>query len=524
MAAFVATVLVPMALAALTPPLQDDEVRYHLPYAMHFVEQERIVPNLFLRFPFFTLNVNLLYAAAFLFGDDVTPHYVHLLLGALAGLALYVLASPVCGRAVAFASVMLFFAVPHFAKFASTAFIDMGLAAFVTSAVACLDRARDRPALVVCAGLAFGAALGSKYLVLAFAPLLVAWAAYRTRSGPLVARFAVIALLTGAPWYVYNAVWTGNPISPFAAEWFGSWPWTAEDTARQIDRLTEERLERSWAGLLSLPWYLVTDSRRFNAPPIPALLAIGLAALALLPWWSRGMRPYGVLVLVVVVVWFFTTPYFRYLAAVQPLLCLISVWSLAGALRLVVSVAARVRAVPEAAGRSVAVWGAVVLAVIVAEIYFWGRYRPLGYEAVTERVVHRERFLRETLPVYGVVEHLRRSGARNEVILAFQSRDLFSYVRMNRVVGDYFGPMAFRRTLFKYSPCDPRFPEPLRRAGISLLVVPRRLADPTIQTETWPTLARRECLASSLTSEYTDRHSIVFRVGPPAPPSESSHE
>ena len=177
------TVLTPVALDALTPPFMSDEVRYHLPYALHFAEQGRIVPDLYLRYPFHTLNVNLLYAAALISGDDVTPHFVHLLLGSLAGLALYVLAVPVCGRVTAFCAVMLFFVTPNFTHFAATAYIDLGLAAFVTSAIACLDRARERPALVVCAGLAFGAALGSKYLALALVPLVVAWAAYRSRDG-----------------------------------------------------------------------------------------------------------------------------------------------------------------------------------------------------------------------------------------------------------------------------------------------------------------------------------------------------
>ena len=64
MMAIAGSVLLPVALQGLTPPLQSDEVRYHLPYALHFVEQGRIAPDLYLRFPFFTLNVNLLYAAA----------------------------------------------------------------------------------------------------------------------------------------------------------------------------------------------------------------------------------------------------------------------------------------------------------------------------------------------------------------------------------------------------------------------------------------------------------------------------
>ena len=503
MIAIVGTVLAPVALNGLTPPLHSDEVRYHLPYALHFVEQGRIAPDLYLRFPFFTLNVNLLYAAAIVFGDDVTPHFVHLLLGALAGLALYVLAAPVCGRVTAFCAVMLFFVTPNFRIFAPTAYIDLGLAAFITSTIACLDRARERPALVVCAGLAFGAALGSKYLALAFVPLLVAWAAYRTRTGAQIARFTAIAVLTGAPWYLYNLVWTGNPVSPFAGDWFGSWPWTAEDLAVQTQQLTQERYERSLSGLLSFPYYLVTDSWRFSISSVPDLLAPGLVALALLPLWNRNMRPYGFIVLVVLIAWFFSTPYFRYLTAILPVWCLISVWSVERILWFGVSLVARRQTIPVGARRHVS-YAAAATVLFFAEYHFWLHNRWLDRDAVTERVVHRDHFLRERVPVYGVVEHLRRSGARDEVIFAFPPGALLSYVRMNRIVGDHFGPMGYRRNLLTNSLCPERFVDQLQLKGVSRLVVSQKFLDRSLAWTTY--------ITSRLTSEYADRYATVFRI------------
>ena len=505
MVAVVGTVLVPVALNALTPPLMSDEVRYHLPYALHFVEQGRIAPDLYLRFPFFTLNVNLLYAAALAFGDDVTPHFVHLLLGFLAGLALYALAAPRFGRVTAFCAVLLFFVTPNFARFAATAYIDLGLAVFVTSAIACLDRARGRRALAVCAGMAFGAALGTKYLALALLPLLVAWAAFRTRSGAQVARFAVVAVLTGAPWYVYNFIWTGNPVSPFAGEWFGTWPWTAEDLVSQMRHLAKRGHDLSLAEILSLPYNLLSDSWRFSIPPVPVVLAAGLVALALLPWWEPDMRPYGAVVLVFVVAWFFTAAYFRYLTAILPLLCLVSAWSVGWVLRPVVTVAARGATDPTVTRRRASyVAGAIVL--FFAGHHFWLHNRWLDAAAVTERVVHRDRFLRERIPVYGVVEHLRRSGVQGEVVLAFPPGPLLSYARMNRVVGDHFGPMGHRQTLLGNSVCQERLVERLRLKDVALLVLSKKYLDRR------PALNRY--LNSQLASEYEDEHATVFRIEP----------
>ena len=502
MIAVAGTVLVPVALNALTPPYMSDEVRYHLPYALHFVEQGRIVPDLYLRYPFHTLNVNLLYAAALIFGDDVTLHYIHLLLGCLAGLALYVLAVSKCGRLIAFCAVLLFFVTPTFRLFAPTAFVDLGLAAFVTSTVACLDRARGRSALVVCAGLAFGAALGTKYLALALFPLVVAWAAYRTRDGRETARFTAVAVLVGAPWYIYNLIWTGNPISPFAGDWFGSWPWTAEDLAEQTRELTQWGRSHSLSNLVLLPYDLVFESHWYRVQSVPVPLAIGLMSLVLLPWWRPKMRPYGIFVLVVVTAWYFTASIFRYLAAILPVWCFISVWSVERTLWYAVSRATRRQITPVVARRHVS-YAAVGIVLVFAGHDVWSYQRWLDATAITERVVHRDRFLRKRVPVYGVAEHLRRTGARDEVIFAFPPGALFSYASGNRVVGDYFGPMASRQLGFS-SLCPERMIEQLRLKGVSLLVLSQTFLDNRSTLNAYAT--------SRLASEYRDRHAAVFRI------------
>ena len=501
MALIAGVVLVPVALDALTPPYMSDEVRYHLPYALHFLEQGRIVPDLYLRYPFHTLNVNLLYGAALGVGDDVTPHYIHLLLGCLTGLALYVLAAPRCGRTLAFCAVLLFFVTPSFRLFAPTAMVDLGLAAFVTATLACLDRARSQPALVVCAGLAFGAALGTKYLALALLPLVVAWAAYRTRDSRQIARFALVAVLAGAPWYIYNLIWTGNPISPFAGEWLGSWPWTADDLAAQTRELNQWAGQRSLSDLLSLPYQLVFEPHRFRVQSVPAPTAFGLMALVLLPWWSPKIRPYGILVLVVVTVWFFTASNFRYLVAILPVWCLISVWSVERALWWAVSVVARRKVIPEAArGHVLPAAAAIVLVFVVYHFLQYSRW--LDRDAVTERVVHRDRFLRERVPVYGVAEHLRRSGVRGETIFVFPPGALFSYARANRVVGDYFGPMGYSRKFIFNWVCPERLLERLQ--DISLMVISQEFL------KIRPELKRG--LGSRSTTEYADRYAVVFRI------------
>ena len=141
--AAVLALLTPIALAPLTPPHYSDEVRYHLPYALHFVEQGGIAPDLHLRYPFFTLNINLLYSFALMVGDEVTTHYMHFMLGLLTALNLYALARRLGNAAIAFGSVLLFLTLPLVVQLAASAYIDLGLACFVFAAIVCLSRCRN---------------------------------------------------------------------------------------------------------------------------------------------------------------------------------------------------------------------------------------------------------------------------------------------------------------------------------------------------------------------------------------------
>ena len=233
------------------------------------------------------------------------------------------------------------------------------------------------------------------------------------------------------------------------------------------------------------------------------LLAPGLVALVLLPLWNRNMRPYGFIVLVVVIAWFFSTPHFRYLTAILRC-CALSrcgAWSESSPSCGLASPSQRAakqfQQVPEDMCRTRR--GNVLFFV---EYHFWLHNRWLDAAAVTERVVHRDRFLREKIPVYGVVEHLRRTGAQDEVIFAFPPGALFSYARKNRVVGDFFGPMGYRGKLDTAGFCPERFLEGLQ--GVSLLVLPRDYL------HNHPVLNR--LLTSRGTFEYADRHATVFRI------------
>jgi hypothetical protein len=78
-----ALVALPALVAPLAPPAAFDELMYHLPYARQVAQQGSLGIHEWLRYPWFPYNYNLLYAAALQVGDDVLPHFLNALAGAL---------------------------------------------------------------------------------------------------------------------------------------------------------------------------------------------------------------------------------------------------------------------------------------------------------------------------------------------------------------------------------------------------------------------------------------------------------
>jgi hypothetical protein len=105
--------------------------------------------------------------------------------------------------------------------------VDLIMAAWILVATWFLVRfGRERRlAQLVCAGLAAGAALGTKYVAMLFVPWLVLAAVFLTWKEPCRWRYlAAVAVSVTVPavyWFARNAVQFGNPLYPLHVEAFG---------------------------------------------------------------------------------------------------------------------------------------------------------------------------------------------------------------------------------------------------------------------------------------------------------------
>ena len=183
----------------------------------------------------------------------------------------------------------IFFAQPLMLWDATSTFIEPGLACAVAlSSWNLLRFVREghRDALIL-AGLFAGAAAGMKFLGLIAAlavtvtAVLVLW---RRLKPAHVLAFALPAVAVALPWYVKNAVLTGNPFYPHI---FGGLNGSASD---ELDAAMESFGHgHAFTDFLLVPLRLVGDAEAFDGGEFLLPLVVAFAPLiVLLP---RSRRP-----------------------------------------------------------------------------------------------------------------------------------------------------------------------------------------------------------------------------------------
>lgn len=286
---------VPAFVLSLYPPTGFDETMYHLPYASAFAATHRlaVVPEHL--FPVYPQLLEMLFAALLLVAGDVATHTVQFVcMGAIAAAA-FALGQRFGGRRAGLLGAALWLANPLVHYQAATAYIDLGYALFAILAVFAWELWREEsdPRWLVASGILAGFAADTKYLgldwlgMLAVATWLAAPRGRRFARAGLLVAFAALAM---TPWYLRNAVVTGNPIFPFlsewapgaraaraAASWAGSAGWLVETVFGG--------LRHPWT-LVTLPWRVAFDAAGFShqSPLSPSYLVI----LPLMVWQARG--------------------------------------------------------------------------------------------------------------------------------------------------------------------------------------------------------------------------------------------
>lgn len=276
---FVATTLLLTFPLALTPPTNWDSLVYHLVGPERYLQAHRMtyeLDNYYLLFPAFT---EMLFTAGIALKSDVVPRLIHfgyllLTIGALSAFA-----ARYWERRLGLLAAALFLSIPTAVWIASWSYVDVALTFCSFAALHALlnwlpsersgsgQRHATAPpdtlesgqmGWLILAGLFTGASASIKYtgvVSLLIPDVVLLWWLIRRRltarrflTGILVV--AGLALAVSAPWYLKNAVVTGNPVYPLV--WGGS-DWN-EISARWLD---PRGPKASLPDLITLPWRLI---------------------------------------------------------------------------------------------------------------------------------------------------------------------------------------------------------------------------------------------------------------------------
>ena len=431
--AFALLLLAPALWGALYPPTTYDALSYHLPAARSYLLAHQVLPLPNLRFPVLPALGEMLFAGAMLVCDDLTAQLVEFLFLLLVLAALVSWAQRLGRPLTGLWSVGLVAGTPLLLTLGSMAYVDVGLTTFATLgfyALHCYTETGERGWLTL-AGAFGGCAAGTKHSGLFLVALFAAYALVVARRHRMAVRqmwpFAGAALVFGAPWYVWIACWTGNPIWPFLGNSVGHGFWIGADYAWLDWSLKGYGWGRALPSLLLLPWHLAFGRAvgELGLAPAPFVL------LPVTLWWALRKRRSRLLLAAIaayVLFWFYTSQQLRFLLPVWPTLVFLDS-------RAIDELTTPLRGhLPGWAQRTAA-----------AALFIAFAFPVFGtYKAVLENgplpVVPsaREAFLRRRLPSYSIYSDLNGRYGRGYTIYAFHD-EAMKYYCDGTPVGDWFG-------------------------------------------------------------------------------------
>jgi hypothetical protein len=310
-------------LAVAAPISSPDALLYHAADPALFEKTHRIYAVPWNSSSYEPFSVEMLVLDGFLLWNPVQGAFAPLLLALVALGVVSGFAHRVAGRSGALLAGAIFFAQPFMVWEATSVFIESGIALAVALAgwnLFRFARQQERSALVL-AGVFAGGAAGMKYLgliaALTLSTVVVAVLARRLTLR-LALAFALPAVAVALPWYVKNAVLTGNPFYPHL---FGGLNTSA--SSELTSTMESFGHGHSVLDFVLLPARLLADAKPFDGGQYLSPLFLVFAPVALFLRGRVAVRIAWAGVLLYVVVWFVTTQQARFLVPLMPALAVL---------------------------------------------------------------------------------------------------------------------------------------------------------------------------------------------------------
>ncbi len=445
----------------LAPPsgADYDSLTYHLAVPAQYLRFGKVVELPYDHHSYFPFTLEMLFTLGLWARGVVFAKLFHWLMLPIGALALVALGKRAGSARAGLLAACLYASSPLILQEATTAYIDLGFAAFtflaILSFVIALET-RSRREFALC-GAFCGFCLGTKYfgaLIFGFLGLWLLFSVRKTAQNPFdrmvwrrnLAFFTLSALILGGFWYARNIVWTGNPVFPFAYRLFGGQGWTAQmardyDISQAIYGFGKTPIDLVW-----LPWRLAMSPLNFGQPlwplatpplqngltgafevqglllssfPGPALFAFGVPALFL----ANKPRP---IVLVtaffsfLLAFWFLTSQQIRYLIPALGMLALIGGWG-------IVQIAPRLRFASKIGAAMLALW-------LLFAPYWLVQNNRVAWDVISGAQTPTA-YLRRTFSGFDAMEYANQNTPKNAKFAVFGESRCF-YLDRNYFWGD----------------------------------------------------------------------------------------
>lgn len=318
-------VLALLQFASVGVPAMCDATSYHVPYADVFLQHRGLAVDEHLIYPYNAFNINLLYSLALMLDRDLSyVQSVHALLATLSLFGMFAFCRSAGQRwwvslATPFLCVQVY--TVWYARYLAN--VDLGGMFFVLAAVFAAylwGRDRDASWLLAVSAIAFGMAIGSKYILCVFAlpfALHILWQAKGRCLRPWLV-YAAWASAFGLWWYIRNWLATGNPLHPFAPGLFGYYLLDASDMTAHVGDMQNTFIPRNLMGLLQMPWF-AHENEVLNAQGAFLVIVLLYAGTLLQGFAMRGINMLLLFAWVQLLSWWLASQDPRHLMSVMPL-------------------------------------------------------------------------------------------------------------------------------------------------------------------------------------------------------------
>jgi len=492
--------LLPVLLMPLYPPTAFDSTMYHLTYAKIYAQTHKITITPYLRYPVFTQTNEMLFTLAFLLYDEVTAQMIQFLMMGVLSMGLFAFGRKHFSQKVGIGAMMIFLSNPMVLWLGTCAYIDIGLALFVTMAIYSFFNWSHSNEIrwLILGGLFLGFAAGSKYSALFFLILFsgaTLYSGFKDRRLRHAFLFIAMAVGIASPWYFRNWYYTGNPVFPFFGEIFGYGLWNSQDLQNQLDNLIRTYgMGKSFISFLLFPWNITFHQPKFlmEAPFSPIyLFALPFLFFSLV---HSKMRRLLIIILFYTLFWFTTAQHLRYLMPIIPLLSLVTAASFVHCQELFLFTKIKWRK------KRILTLTILLLLSSPGWVYAIYKVQQEGYPPYTKK--QREVYLTQKLPSFPAYQYLNQIRGNHYSLYALYD-EAMPFFANGTFMGDWFGPARFEKVYSKLAD-DQALHQELRSLGADYFLVRRDILKKVFPERTFSPLHFKLI--------YMNEHVLLFEI------------